>query len=184
TTGNHISLVEGKHSLEVKGDLARKVAGALGIKVESDIVLESSGSISLKAGGSFIVIHSGGVDIVGPKINLNGGGSPGMPVGTLLPGVLEALADDYAEDGRDKGNNGDGDDSSESENEDENQDDSVFNEQFQIFDNTGNNIIGNAPYRITSSSGQYWEGVTDENGFTQRVYTKNPEYLSISYSLE
>ena len=94
TTGNHISLVEGEHSLEVKGDLARKVAGALGIKVEGDIVLESSGSISLKAGGSFIVIQAGGVDIVGPKINLNGGGSPGTPVGILQPGVPQGLFDE------------------------------------------------------------------------------------------
>ncbi|MCN5652963.1 hypothetical protein MLY81_23630, partial [Escherichia coli] len=61
----------------VKGDLARKVSGALGIKVDGDIVLESSSRISLKVGGSFVVIHSGGVDIVGPKINLNSGGSPG-----------------------------------------------------------------------------------------------------------
>ncbi|MEB4677394.1 type VI secretion system tip protein VgrG, partial [Enterobacteriaceae bacterium G50] len=80
TTGNHISLVEGKHSLEVKGDLAQKIAGALGIKVDGDIVLESSSQISLKVGGSFVMVHSGGVDISGPKINLNGGGSPGTPV--------------------------------------------------------------------------------------------------------
>ncbi|HFV3930066.1 TPA: type VI secretion system Vgr family protein, partial [Escherichia coli] len=91
TTGNHISLVEGKHSLVVKGDLAEKVSGALGIKVDGDIVLESSSRISLKVGGSFIVIQPGGVDIVGPKINLNGGGSPGTPVPTLQPTVLNTL---------------------------------------------------------------------------------------------
>ncbi|MFY2736252.1 type VI secretion system tip protein TssI/VgrG, partial [Pseudocitrobacter faecalis] len=91
TTGNHVSLVEGKHSLEVKGDLAEKVSGALGIKVDGDIVLESSSQISLKAGGSFVVVHSGGVDIVGPKINLNGGGSPGKPVPTLQLTVLNTL---------------------------------------------------------------------------------------------
>ncbi|HCB2209308.1 TPA: type VI secretion system tip protein VgrG [Citrobacter farmeri] len=83
TTGNHISLVEGKHSLEVKGDLAEKVSGALGIKVDGDIVLESRSQISLKVGGSFVVIHAGGVDIAGPKINLNGGGSPGTPIQIL-----------------------------------------------------------------------------------------------------
>ncbi|ECJ5925192.1 TPA: hypothetical protein ACXPP1_004578, partial [Salmonella enterica] len=64
-------------------DLARKVSGALGIKVEGDIVLESSSRISLKAGGSFISIHAGGVDIMGPKINLNSGGSAGTSVETL-----------------------------------------------------------------------------------------------------
>ncbi|HAO0301351.1 TPA: type VI secretion system tip protein VgrG [Escherichia coli] len=94
TTGNHVSLVEGKHSLEVKGDLARKISGALGMKVRDEIVLESGGKITMKVGGSFVVIHSGGVDIVGPKINLNSGGSPGAPVPTLQPAVLKALADD------------------------------------------------------------------------------------------
>ncbi|EBS6855352.1 type VI secretion system tip protein VgrG [Salmonella enterica] len=93
TTGDHISLVKGTHSLEVKGDLARKVSGSQGIKVEGDIVLESSSRISLKAGSSFVVIHAGGVDIMGPVINLNGGGSAGTPVGTLLPEGLEALAE-------------------------------------------------------------------------------------------
>ncbi|MFV9125337.1 hypothetical protein ABQ380_26550, partial [Citrobacter freundii] len=68
--------------------------GALGLKVQDDIVLESSSRISLKVGGSFVVIHPGGVDIMGPKINLNSGGSPGTPVGVMQPGALEALADD------------------------------------------------------------------------------------------
>ncbi|HAG5916120.1 TPA: DUF2345 domain-containing protein, partial [Escherichia coli] len=94
TTGNHISLVEGKQSLEVKDDLARKITGALGMKVRDEIVLESGGKITLKVGGSFVVIHSGGVDIVGPKINLNSGGSPGTPVPTLRPAVLKALKED------------------------------------------------------------------------------------------
>jgi type VI secretion system secreted protein VgrG len=34
------------------------------------------------------------VDIVGAKINLNGGGSPGVPAGTVQPDVLEVLADE------------------------------------------------------------------------------------------
>ncbi|EMX5169699.1 type VI secretion system tip protein TssI/VgrG, partial [Citrobacter freundii] len=94
TTGDHVSLVKGMKSLEVKGDLAQKISGALGLKVQDDIVLESSSRISLKVGGSFVVIHPGGVDIMGPKINLNSGGSPGTPVGTLQPSVLAALGDD------------------------------------------------------------------------------------------
>ena len=31
------------------------------------------------------------MDICGPEINLNSGGTPGTPVGTLVPGVLKAL---------------------------------------------------------------------------------------------
>ncbi|HAT7571401.1 TPA: type VI secretion system tip protein VgrG, partial [Citrobacter werkmanii] len=83
TTKDHISLVGGKHSLEVKGDMAQKVAGALGIRVEGDIVLQSDSKISLKVGGSFVVIHAGGVDIGGSKINLNSGGSPGDAIRPL-----------------------------------------------------------------------------------------------------
>ncbi|RDS27464.1 Phage-related baseplate assembly protein [Escherichia coli] len=103
TTGNHVSLVEGKHSLVVKGDLARKVSGALGIKVDGEIVQESSSRISLKVGGSFVVIHSGDVDIVGPKINLNSGGSPGTPVPTLQPTVLNTPGGEKSGDGSDSG---------------------------------------------------------------------------------
>lgn len=118
TTGDYISLAEGNHSLEVKGDLARKVTGALGIKVQGDIVLESSSKISLKVGGSFVVIHAGGVDIVGPKINLNGGGSPGAPVGIQQPGVLKALEDDVTsrKDNYEDNNNSEKNDDTEEEN--------------------------------------------------------------------
>lgn len=94
TTGDHISLVKGTHSLEVKGDLARKVSGALGMKVRNEIVLESGGKTTLKVGSSFVVVHTGGVDIVGSKINLNSGGNPGVPVPTLQPAELRALVDE------------------------------------------------------------------------------------------
>lgn len=91
TTGDHISLVKGTKSLEVKGNLAQKISGALGFKVRGDIVLESSSRISLKVGGAFIDIHPGGVDIMGPKMNLNSGGNPGTPAGIMQ---LDALTDD------------------------------------------------------------------------------------------
>ncbi|EAX6604036.1 type VI secretion system tip protein VgrG [Salmonella enterica] len=94
TTGNHLRLVKGMDSLEVKGDLARKVSGALGYQVRDHIVLTSGIQLTLKVKNSFVAIHAGGVDIVGPKINLNSGGSAGTPVPTRLPAVLQALLDD------------------------------------------------------------------------------------------
>ncbi|MCR3693492.1 hypothetical protein M8449_26860, partial [Citrobacter freundii] len=66
----------------------------------------SSSRISLKVGGSFVVIHPGGVDIMGPKINLNSGGSPDTPVGTMQPTVLTTLSSDGTGE-----NSGSGDDS-------------------------------------------------------------------------
>ncbi|RJT19207.1 type VI secretion system tip protein TssI/VgrG, partial [Buttiauxella izardii] len=175
TTGNHISLVEGKHSLEVKGDLARKVTGALGIHVDGDIVLESSSQISLKVGSSFIAIHPAGVDIMGVKINLNGGGSAGKPVPTLQPAVLSALGDEGdSEDEPPKdesaGGSGDGD-SSEGEDEPEDDDEpDQYNIQFLFKDDDG------MPYRQTRyiakfADGSQVEGVTDDEGYTESFNT-------------
>ncbi|OAT25576.1 VgrG family protein [Buttiauxella ferragutiae ATCC 51602] len=94
TTKDYLSLIEGEHHIEIKGDLAQKVAGAMGIKVEGDIVLHSDSKISFRVGGSFISIHAGGVDIKGPKINLNGGGSPGEVILPMSPAILKAAAGD------------------------------------------------------------------------------------------
>ncbi|MCW1118713.1 type VI secretion system tip protein VgrG [Escherichia coli] len=179
TTGNHISLVEGKHSLVVKGDLARKVSGALGIKVDGDIVLESSSRISLKVSGSFVVIHSGGVDIVGPKINLNSGGSPGTPVPALQPAVLKTLGDEKSGDGSDSGEENEdsggncvtgsgGDDRGDDEDEPE-----KYTLQFHFTDDDG------IPYSETRyiaffEDGTQTRGETDEEGYTERfLYLAN-----------
>ncbi|EOC3629995.1 hypothetical protein ACI3B4_004536, partial [Enterobacter hormaechei] len=76
-----------------------------------------------------------GVDITGPLINLNGGGSAGTPVGTLQPAVLEALMDeDDGQDndggggdgtggGDDSGNGGSGDGDDEQDDSDDNEND-------------------------------------------------------------
>ena len=92
TTKDHLSLTEGNQGLEVKGDLAQKISGALGISVQGDVVLQSDSKISLRVGSTFVVIHSGGVDIKGAKINLNGGGSPGDVILPMRPVILKAAA--------------------------------------------------------------------------------------------
>ncbi|WP_354692819.1 type VI secretion system tip protein VgrG [Phytobacter sp. RSE-02] len=57
-----------------------------------------------------------------------------------------------------------------------------FDEQFQLFDSTGERVLGNVNYKIVSSSGEIWEGITDEHGFTERVFTENESGLSITYN--
>ncbi|EJP7327196.1 type VI secretion system tip protein VgrG [Escherichia coli] len=181
TTGNHISLVEGKHSLVVKGDLAEKVSGALGIKVDGDIVLESSSRISLKVGGSFIVIQPGGVDIAGPKINLNGGGSAGTPVGTMQPAVLEAPEDESSDDGSDDsgedsgnpaGSDGGGDGG------DDEDDPEKYTLQFHFTDDDG------IPYSETQyiaffEDGTQTRGETDREGYTEIFYTDTAQEIKV-----
>ena len=184
TTGNHISQVEGKHSLEVKGDLAEKVSGALGIKVDGEIVLESSSQISLKVGRSFVVIHSGGVDIVGPKINLNSGGSPGTPVPALQPAVLKTLGDEKSGDGSDSGEENEdsggncvtgsgGDDRGDDEDEPE-----KYTLQFHFTDDDG------IPYSETRyiaffEDGTQTRGETDEEGYTERFFVSSKHEIKV-----
>ncbi|EAR9311346.1 type VI secretion system tip protein VgrG, partial [Salmonella enterica] len=196
TTGDHISLVKGTHSLEVKGVLARKVSGALGIKVEGDIVLESSSRISLKAGGSFIVIHAGGVDIMGLKINLNGGGSAGVPVSTLQPAVLEALEDDDkdddAEDGKDNGDGGDdgagsgrGDDSGDSGENDASDDNEKkkYRLRFVLKDDEQKSY-SQTDYIAFLPEGKQLSGKTDEYGYTEIFCLDKPDGIYIDILLD
>ncbi len=185
TTGDHISLVEGKHSLEVKGDLAKKVSGALGIKVDGDIVLESSSRISLKVGSSFVVIHAGGVDITGPKINLNGGGSPGTPVSTLQPVVLEALTDEGQDEnaddsGEDNGDSGeDGGNGSGGDNEPpETPPNSIYNVRYLM--QFGGTPYLNTRYIARLSDGSIEEGTTDAGGYTKIFYDDNEKSVVVN----
>jgi type VI secretion system secreted protein VgrG len=60
----------------------------------------------------------------------------------------------------------------------------MFNEQFQIFASDGEQALAGSRYVITGESGQKWKGVTDNQGFTQRVSTSTPEKLSLKYDLE
>ncbi|EFL6532219.1 type VI secretion system tip protein VgrG, partial [Escherichia coli] len=184
TTGNHISLVEGKHSLVVKGDLARKVSGALGIKVDGDIVLESSSRISLKVSGSFVVIHSGGVDIVGPKINLNSGGSPGTPVPALQPAVLKTLGDEKSGDGSDSGEENEdsggncvtgsgGDDRGDDEDEPE-----KYTLQFHFTDDDGISY-SETRYIAFFEDGTQTRGETDEEGYTERFFVSSKHEIKV-----
>jgi len=51
-------------------------------------VIEAGAELTIKAGGSFIRLNASGVTIVGPKVRINSGGSPGSGTGArpLLPG--------------------------------------------------------------------------------------------------
>ncbi|MBV7550686.1 DUF2235 domain-containing protein, partial [Pseudomonas sp. PDM26] len=40
------------------------------------------------------------------------------------------------------------------------------------------------PYKITAASGKVWKGITDSQGFTERVYTAQSEALSLAYDME
>lgn len=89
TTGNFSAQVQGDKGLIIEGDFSQKINGFAGLDANGDLTLKSDSKITLRVGSSFIVVHSGGVDIKGPIINLNSGGSPGD---TLIPARPDVLA--------------------------------------------------------------------------------------------
>ncbi|AFI88486.1 type VI secretion system Vgr family protein [Pectobacterium parmentieri] len=91
-TGNNLSLTEGDRGIQVKGDLAQKVSGIFSVDSNGDLTLQSGSKLTLRVGGSFVVVHAGGVDIKGPAINLNSGGSPGDLALPADPAILKAAA--------------------------------------------------------------------------------------------
>jgi type VI secretion system secreted protein VgrG len=91
-TGNNLVMTEGDRGIQVKGDLAQKVNGVFSVDCNGDLTLQSNSKLTLKVGGSFVVIHAGGVDIKGPSINLNTGGSPGDLLAPASPAILKAAA--------------------------------------------------------------------------------------------
>jgi type VI secretion system secreted protein VgrG len=53
-----------------------------------------------------------------------------------------------------------------------------FNEQFRLVDEH-EQALSNRPYRIRSACGKVWEGISDAQGMTQRVFTEKPSSLEI-----
>jgi type VI secretion system secreted protein VgrG len=92
-TGDSHRLVEGDRHETTDGATLEEVGSSASLKAGTTVVVEAGSQITLKVGGSFISIHGGGVDIVGPIINLNSGGSAGAPDVPVKPiETLEAIA--------------------------------------------------------------------------------------------
>lgn len=53
----------------------------------------------------------------------------------------------------------------------------IFNLSIQLIDNQ-NTPYKNKAYFAISESGKQFEGMTDENGYTQRIYTEKEEQIS------
>ncbi|MBR2514936.1 MAG: type VI secretion system tip protein VgrG [Halomonas sp.] len=105
--GNRFEHTEGQQHFSVDGSLHIKVGQAwlsesgreLHIKAGHKVVLEAGSELTLNAGGSFIKLDGGGITMVGPKVRVNAGGSPGNGSGQavespLLPGHAVAEVHD------------------------------------------------------------------------------------------
>ncbi|MFT4247480.1 MAG: DUF2345 domain-containing protein, partial [Pseudomonas sp.] len=55
----------------------------------------------------------------------------------------------------------------------------MFSEQFHLVADENETALAGVRYRITGSDGQVWEGITDTNGLTERVYTHDSVKLTV-----
>ncbi|UVE59268.1 type VI secretion system Vgr family protein [Burkholderia sp. EMB26] len=55
-----------------------------------------------------------------------------------------------------------------------------YHEQFHLVDDDGETVLPHTRYEIESESGKRWSGFSDANGFTQHIYTDEPESLSLT----
>jgi len=56
-----------------------------------------------------------------------------------------------------------------------------YDEQFHLVHADTDIPLAHHRYRITSSDGQVWEGISDEDGFTERIHAKAEVELSIDF---
>ncbi|MYN46206.1 type VI secretion system tip protein VgrG [Pseudoduganella sp. FT93W] len=54
-----------------------------------------------------------------------------------------------------------------------------FDEQFRLVANDGKTPIVNQRYRISASDGTQWDGISNAEGLTERVYTSSPIEISL-----
>jgi type VI secretion system secreted protein VgrG len=54
-----------------------------------------------------------------------------------------------------------------------------FDERFHLVAEDGETPLAHRHYRIHSVAGPYWEGVTNAQGLTDRIYTSSPQELSV-----
>lgn len=84
-TSDRMEKIDGNTSLTVGGDQQEKIAMShlveagteIHFKAGSCLTLEAAATLTLKVGSNFLVIDDTGVTIVGTKVMINSGGSPG-----------------------------------------------------------------------------------------------------------
>ncbi|PRB81038.1 hypothetical protein CQ007_11865 [Pseudomonas sp. MYb185] len=70
------------------------------LKAGQKMVIEAGSELTLTAGGSFVCITPGGINLVGPAVKLNAGGSPGKGAGAAPLGAERTTIFDAAMAGR------------------------------------------------------------------------------------
>ena len=130
------------------------------ISTEDEIKITAKKKIIINGGGSYIRLEGGGIE-VGTLGDYNVKATYyGRKPGERMQPELMSLPVITSED-----------------------DDSSFDEQFLLQDNEGNPIAFQK-YKISTSDGQVYRGMTDKDGKTQRIKTPSAEELVFEYDID
>jgi type VI secretion system secreted protein VgrG len=167
--------INGSSSLQVTGDVIEEFKGNHSEAVTSNyyvkamnVVIEAMTGLTIKVGGSFVTLNAAGVQIVGPMVTINSGGSPLSGVaGSLvapLAAAVAAIADDaspgaLAEIQRNQVSSPPSHDPTSEENKEKK---SWI--EIELVDEEGKPMAGES-YQVTLPDGSVESGTLDEKGF-------------------
>lgn len=159
---NEIIHIDKNQSIKVGADLVTEATGKISLKGTGGVVIESPAGITLKCGGSLVHVHPGGVDIVGPMVKINSGGSGGS-AGSLDPLLKPAIADD-ADDAK-PGTKISLEKRSAARKEKRHKEDKNKKGwiKIKLIDEAGKPVKG-VPYKITLPNGRHKSGLTNKDG--------------------
>jgi len=133
------------------------------ISVNDEITISAQTKIELIAGQSSVTLDGSNIEFKTPgaftakgamKAFLGGGGE-GVRMPSLPGGVVSPITMPELE---------------------------WFDEQFRLVDDDGESPLVRRAYRIVADNGESWQGVTDADGLTERVYTRSPMGLRVEIS--
>lgn len=156
--GAGMKLFAGRGKVEVQAHSDNiELTAQKSVKVQSataKVEVAADQEIYLTSGGAYIRIANGDIQIHAPgKIDIKGAShSLDGPTaqGYVLPGLPHA---------------GDA---------------PRYHEQFHLVEDDGETVLPHTRYEIESESGKKWSGYSDADGFTQHIYTEQPESLSLT----
>jgi len=143
----------GNRDITVGKDLDVEIDGSCSVKA-GNIVIEAEDEIIFRTGKAMIAIRQGKIEVLAGNVTYRATGEvrvKGSKIRKEKSSADECALNDIG----------------------------IYDERFHIIDETTKEPLSHCSYRITASNGQTWEGISDVDGFTKRVYTDSQVDLSI-----
>ncbi len=170
--GNDNAEIGGSYSLKVGSGIevesashSHQASGSISLKAGATITLDAPGGVNLKCGGSFVAVTPAGVDISGPMVKINSGGSAGSATAPSIVAPTKPEEPDPADDAQpgtkiklEKQSA----DRKEKTHKEGNEEKKSW-VKIKLVDEEGNPVPG-VSYKVTTPDGRTASGSTDKEG--------------------